>query len=319
MLRNVELGVVWLPIKVSVIVPTHNRPHFLGRTIDSLLAQTYRDTEIIVVDDNAPDSPARADTQALMKEYEKYDNIIYVQNEKPIGGGPSRNEGIRVATGDYVTFLDDDDVYLPEKVETQLSFMLKNDLDMSFTDVFIHNAEGKLVEYRRHAYVNDCSNEKLFRQHILHSLCPTSTYMIKRSFILSTGGFRAVPMGQDFWLMWDMLENNAKTGYFPVSYIIQYIHNEDRISVGKNKIDGENTLYELKKSKFDLLSAKERRYVRFRHYAVLSVAHIRSGNPLGAVLCGVKTAFASPGDLIKEINSFIRNRKIAKQSINTGK
>lgn len=300
-------------------MPTHNRPHFLGRTIDSLLAQTYRDTEIVVVDDNAPDSPSRADTQALMKEYEKYDNVIYIQNEKPLGGGPSRNEGIKAATGDYVTFLDDDDVYLPEKVETQLSFMLKNDLDMSFTDVFIHKADGKLIEYRRHNYVNDCSNEALFRQHILHSLCPTSTYMIKRSFILSTDGFRAVPMGQDFWLMWDMLEHNAKTGYFPVSYIIQYIHNEGRISLGKNKVNGEKALYELKKTKLDLLTAKERRYVRFRHYAVLTVAYKRSGKPLNAIYYGIRTVVASPASVIKEFNQLLINRRMAKQTINAGK
>lgn len=304
-----------MSIKVSVIVPTHNRPHFLGRTIDSLLAQTYRHTEIVVVDDNSPDSPARANTQALMKKYENNNNVVYVQNEKSLGGGPARNAGIAVATGDYVTFLDDDDVYLPEKIDTQLSFMLANDLDMSFTDVFLHSADGKLVEYRRHSYVDDCSNEALFRQHILHSLCPTSTFMIKRSFILSTDGFRAVPMGQDFMLMWDMLEHGAKTGYLPVSYIIQYLHNEGRISVGKNKINGEKSLYNLKKTKFELLSSKERRYVRFRHYAVLSVASMRSRKLFSAVGYGVKTAVTSPSDLIKESFQFIRNRRIAKKSV----
>ncbi len=308
-----------MSIKVSVIVPTHNRPHFLGRTIDSLLAQTYRHTEIVVVDDNSPDSSARADTQALMKKYENYDNVIYIQNKKSIGGGPARNAGIAAASGDYVTFLDDDDVYLPEKVDTQLSFMLKNNLDMSFTDVFLHSADGRLVEYRRHLYVDDCSNEALFRQHILHSLCPTSTYMIKRSFILSTDGFRSVPMGQDFRLMWDMLEHGAKVGYLPVSYIIQYLHNEGRISIGKNKIDGEKSLFNLKKTKFDLLTAKERRYVRFRHYAVLSVASLRSGKPLNAIGYGIKTAVTSPSNLIKELTQFIRNRRIAKRSANGNK
>lgn len=308
-----------MSVRVSVIVPTHNRPHFLGRTIDSLLAQTHRNTEIVVVDDNAPDSPARADTQALMKKYEQYDNVVYICNEKPLGGGFARNEGIRVATGEYVTFLDDDDVYLPEKVETQLAFMLEKDLDMSFTDVFIHSAEGKLIEYRRHSYVNDCSNEELFRQHIIHSLCPTSTYMIKRSFILSTDGFRGVPMGQDFMLMWDMLEHGAKTGYFPVSYIIQYIHGEERISLGKNKVNGENALYELKKTKLGLLTAKERKYVRFRHYAVLTVAYMRSGKPFNAMLYGVKTFFASPASVFSEFKQLLANRRMAKQTINDGK
>ena len=308
-----------MPIKVSVVVPTHNRPHFLGRTIDSLLAQTYPDTEIVVVDDNAPDSPARADTEALMKKYQNHENVVYVQNEKPLGGGPARNEGIKASHGDYITFLDDDDIYLPEKVDTQLSFMLKNDLDMSFTDVFIHNADGKLVEYRRHLYVDDCSNEALFRQHILHSLCPTSTYMIKRSFILSTDGFRPVPMGQDFMLMWDMLEHGAKVGYFPVSYIIQYLHDGGRISIGKNKINGEKALFELKKTKFDLLTRSERRYVRFRHYAVLTVASKRSKKFLAALGYGIKTVLVSPSNIFKELRQFVNNRKIARESINSGK
>jgi len=306
-------------VKVSVIVPTHNRPHFLGRTIDSLLAQTYCNTEVVVVDDNNPDSPARADTQALMEKYADCENVIYVQNEKSLGGGPARNAGIERASGDYVTFLDDDDVYLPEKVDTQLSFMLKNDLDMSFTDVFVYSSDNKLVEYRRHAYIDDCSNEALFRQHILHSLCPTSTYMIKRSFILSTDGFRAVPMGQDFMLMWDMLEHGAKTGYLPVSYIIQYLHNDGRISIGKNKINGEKVLYNLKKTKFDLLTSKERRYVRFRHYAVLSVASLRSGKYFSAAGYGIRTAITSPSNLIKETNQLLRNRRIARSSVNGNK
>ena len=308
-----------MSIKVSVIVPTHNRPHFLGRTISSLLAQTYPNVEIVVVDDNVSGSPSRADTEALMQKYASHSNIVYIQNEKPLGGGPSRNAGIEAASGDYVTFLDDDDVYLPEKIDTQLSFMLKNDLDLSFTDVFIHSADGKLIEYRRHTYVDDCSCDALFRQHIIHSLCPTSTYMVKRSFIREMGGFRSVPMGQDFMLMWDLLEHGARTGYLPVSYIIQYIHSEERISVGKNKINGEKALYELKKTKIELLSPEERRYVHFRHCAVLSVAYKRSKKPLGAVYYAIKTVFASPADVIKELKKFIHNRRIARKAINQSK
>ena len=66
-----------MSVKVSVIVPTHNRPHYLGRTIDSLLAQTYHPTEIVVVDDNEPGSSARADTQALMAKYADCDNVMF--------------------------------------------------------------------------------------------------------------------------------------------------------------------------------------------------------------------------------------------------
>lgn len=309
-----------MSVTVSVVVPTHNRPHFLSRTIDSLLEQTYPFTEIVVVDDNEPDSEARKQTEAVMASYINRENVLYVQNPHALGGGPARNAGIKACHGDYVTFLDDDDIYLPEKVDTQLSFMLQNDLDMSFTDVFLHGADGKLVEYRRHTYVQSCSDFELMRQHVIHSLCPTSTYMIKRSFIDRTDGFRNVSMGQDFMLMYDMIERHAKIGYLPVSYIIQYLHGEGRISVGKNKINGENNLYAFKKTKFDILNAKERRYVRFRHYAVLCVAYLRSSKPLHAFKYALACLFSSPISVLRELKNFLANRKLARnENANRGK
>ncbi len=294
--------------KVSVVIPTYKRPHFLARAVDSVLAQTYANTEVVVVDDNSPDSPERAKTSEIMKQYRDNPRVIYVLNECPMGGGPARNRGIEAATGEYITFLDDDDIYLPEKVETQLVFTLENDLEMSFTDVYLHDNNGRLVEYRRHTYVNDCSNSELMHQHILHSLGPTSTFMIKKTALLDAGGFADVPMGQDFMLMWRMIEFGTKIGYYPVSYIIQYLHDGERISVGKNKIDGENRLYELKKTKSSILSPKERKYVDFRHFAVLSVTSKRSGNFKDFLKYGVKAVSVSPAFFVEDAKTMIVNR-----------
>lgn len=294
--------------KVSVVIPTYKRPHFLARAVDSVLAQTYKNTEVVVVDDNSPDSPERARTSEIMKKYHGNDRVIYVLNEHPMGGGPARNRGIEEATGEYITFLDDDDIYLPEKVETQLRFTTENDLEMSFTDVYLHDNNGKLVEYRRHTYVTDCSNSELMHQHILHSLGPTSTFMVKKSALLDAGGFADVPMGQDFMLMWRMIEFGTNIGYYPVSYIIQYLHDGERISVGKNKIDGENRLYALKKTKSNMLSQKEQKYVDFRHFAVLSVTSKRSGRFGDFIKYGVKAVSVSPAFFIEDAKTMIVNR-----------
>ena len=294
--------------KVSVIIPTCKRPHFLARAVDSVLAQTYKNVEAVVVDDNIADSAERNKTSEIMKKYRDDPRVIYVMNERPLGGGLARNEGIKEATGEYITFLDDDDIYLPEKVETQLRFTLENELQMSFTDVFLHDNSGKLVEYRRHSYVTDWSNDELMHQHILHSLGPTSTYMIKRSVLVEAGGFLDVPMGLDFMLMWRMIEFGTKIGYYPVSYIIQYLHDGERISVGKNKINGENRLYELKKTKAHMLSKKERKYVDFRHYAVLSVASRRSGKFADFIKYGIKAVLVAPLFFVSDAKTMLSNR-----------
>ena len=294
--------------KVSVIIPTHKRPHFLNRAIDSVLAQTYGNIEIVVVDDNAPDSDDRRYTVSAMKCYKNSRRVIYVQNECPLGGGPARNRGIESSTGSYITFLDDDDVYLPKKIEVQLRYKLENEHEMSFTDVNLHENNDKRFEYRRHSYVTDCSNSELMRQHILHSLGPTSTFMVKRDAILSAGGFSDVPMGQDFMLMWRMIEFDTKIGYLPVSYIIQYLHDGERISVGQNKINGENRLYKLKQTKLYMLNDEERRYLDFRHYAVLSVTSKRGGKMFDYIKYGLKAVRVSPVFFMKEAKTLFGNR-----------
>jgi glycosyltransferase involved in cell wall biosynthesis len=246
-----------------------------------------------------------------MKEFENDERVLYILNSKPLGGGLARNKGIEAAKGEYITFLDDDDIYLPKKICTQLEFMKQNSLDMSFTDVYIYDNDGNLVEFRRHTYVDKWSNEALLKQHILHSLGPTSTFMIKRSVLIEKGAFIDVPMGQDFMLMWRMIESGVKIGYMPGSQIIQYLHDGERISVGSNKIKGENSLYELKQTKMNMLTQDEKKYVKFRHYAVLSVAAKRSAQPIDALRYGARAIFVSPSYFFKEVAKRVEDKNKA--------
>ena len=127
--------------KVSIIVPSYKRNRELfSRAIESLLAQSYENIEIVVVDDNA--KPELLEYRQALYDYIQElnsDKIKYIQNQENLGGALSRNVGIENATGEYITFLDDDDRYLKDKVKNQLDFMLKNDLEMSFTDLSIYN------------------------------------------------------------------------------------------------------------------------------------------------------------------------------------
>lgn len=106
---------------VSVIVPTYKRPNTLDRTIKSVLNQTYSNVEVIVVDDNNPDSEGRQLTEAKMEEFEGNERVHYIKHEKNKGGSAARNTGARNAKGEFISFLDDDDEYLPKCIESRLA------------------------------------------------------------------------------------------------------------------------------------------------------------------------------------------------------
>lgn len=296
--------------KVSVIIPTYKRSEFIQRAIDSVLNQNYPNIEVIVVDDNGIDSKYRIETEKKMEKYSKYNNVIYIRNSKNIGGALARNQGIKKASGDYITFLDDDDIYLEDKISSQVKYMIENDLDMSFTDVRIHNMKDKLIDYRQHSYVKSFENKELLKQHIMHHLTPTATYMFKKQALIDIGGFDDVQVGQEFMLMLKAIENRLKIGYLPIAKVIQYVHDGERISVGQNKIDKEIELFKFKKRYFKHLSFRQRQYVRFRHHAVMAVVGKRSHKLNVLMKHAVAALFVSPLDCILEM--ILHFRKIKK-------
>lgn len=112
---------------VSIVVPTYGRPNFLKRCIDSILEQTYKNIEIIIVDDNDPDTEARIATEKVMHQYEKNSLIIYLQHDKNRNGSAARNTGWKRASGKYITFIDDDDEISEKKIEKQVECLEKLD------------------------------------------------------------------------------------------------------------------------------------------------------------------------------------------------
>ena len=102
--------------RISVIIPTHNRAHLIGRSIQSVLNQTYQDFEIIVVDDGSIDN-----TKEVIREFQRKDKRIrYIKHDENKGGSAARNTGIRESKGKYIAFQDSDDEWLPEKLEKQI-------------------------------------------------------------------------------------------------------------------------------------------------------------------------------------------------------
>lgn len=129
---------------VSIIMPSYNTGKFIGETIESVLAQSYTDWELIIVDDCSTD-----DTDAIIEKYLEDDRIRYIKNERNSGAAVSRNKALREAKGKWIAFLDSDDLWDPKKLEKQIAFMEKNGYHFSYTNYVeideCSNYNGKTV------------------------------------------------------------------------------------------------------------------------------------------------------------------------------
>ena len=114
---------------VSIIMPSYNTASFIAESIQSVLAQSYKDWELIIVDDCSPDN-----TDDVVRPYLSDERIKYLKNEKNSGAAVSRNRALREAKGKWIAFLDSDDLWMPEKLEKQIRFMEKNGYCFSYTN-----------------------------------------------------------------------------------------------------------------------------------------------------------------------------------------
>ena len=126
---------------VSIIMPSYNTAQFIKQSIQSVLAQTHTNWELIIVDDCSMDN-----TDEIVGEYFADERIRYLKNEKNGGAAVSRNYALREAKGKWITFLDSDDLWHPQKLEKQLAFMRENGYKFTYTDYQIQ-LNGEWLPY----------------------------------------------------------------------------------------------------------------------------------------------------------------------------
>lgn len=115
--------------KVSVIMPSYNTGEYIKKSIESVIAQTYTNWELIIVDDCSTDN-----TDDAVRPYLSDSRIFYLKNDKNSGAAVSRNRALREAKGRWIAFLDSDDLWLPQKLEMQIDFMERNGYRFSYTN-----------------------------------------------------------------------------------------------------------------------------------------------------------------------------------------
>ncbi|MDO4196373.1 MAG: SDR family NAD(P)-dependent oxidoreductase, partial [Prevotellaceae bacterium] len=124
---------------VSIITPTYNCGPFIEETIRSVQAQTFQDWEMIIVDDGSKDDTE----QIVMALAKKDERIRYIRNPKNCGAAVTRNRALSEARGEWIAFLDSDDLWLPQKLERQLAFMKDNDYAFTYHNYTVVNEQGE--------------------------------------------------------------------------------------------------------------------------------------------------------------------------------
>ena len=143
---------------VSVIMPNYNSERFIDETINSVLSQTYQNWELLIVDDCSTDKSVE-----IIKSYCDRDlRIKLFVNEKNSGAAASRNRALRESTGKWIAFLDSDDLWLPEKLEKQLAFMVDNGYKFSYTK-YEHIDENSVSTGTVVTGPNRLTKRKMFR------------------------------------------------------------------------------------------------------------------------------------------------------------
>lgn len=208
--------------KVSVIIPTYKRPDTLDRAIKSVLNQTYPDVEVIVVDDNNPDTEGRRLTEEKMAIFAGNPRVKYIKHEKNKNGSAARNTGAKNSNAKYIAFLDDDDEFYPEKIETQVKRLeeLSNDYAVCYSSV-VYEKENGVIRYSKETREGDLFFDALTRN---LSIQAGSNLFIRKDAFDSIGGFdESFRRSQDKEIVTRLLKK-YKIAFAPVKGVLAHVY-----------------------------------------------------------------------------------------------
>lgn len=178
---------------VSVIIPTRNRAALLEEAITSVFAQTYQDWELIVVDDGSTDH-----TPSVVQRYDQRGHLVRYHHQVSQGPGAARNTGLALARGEFIAFLDDDDLWLPEKLGTQVGYLRRHpDVGFVYCPMRVLEPDGRWDGMKPSA-----AHEPTWEALLRHSFIPPSV-VVRRVCFDACGAFAehlAVAEDYDLWL-----------------------------------------------------------------------------------------------------------------------
>jgi glycosyltransferase involved in cell wall biosynthesis len=284
---------------VSVIVPAYDVTDFIGEALDSVFAQSFKDYEIIVVNDGSPD------TEGLERALAPYmSRIVYLKQENR-GVSAARNTAIAAARGSLLAFLDGDDVWLPNYLEVQVAHILADPaIDVLYPNVQMFGGSSETGE----EFMTICPSdgEVTFERLLLQECNVSNCSIARRETIVRAGGFdESLRSVEDFYLWLSVIKQGGRIDY-DRTVLARYRRRNDSLTADRISLT-ENILKVLVKVKETMeLTPSERATLesQMQHFHALLKLHegkraFFSGDTAGAI------------DNITEANRFFRNRKFS--------
>lgn len=205
---------------VSVVLPTYNRAPTISRAVDSVIAQTYTDLELVIVDDSSTDN-----TREVVDQYEE--NIQYIRHETNRGAPVARNTGIENSSGDYIAFIDSDDEWHREKIEKQVRKFSESSPDVGvvytgYNKSFRNKYELGHVPSKR----GDIFEDQLMTDWVN----PTSTVMVRSECFEKVGGFNTSLAARQDYELWTRIARHYHFEYIQEPLVTMHVTGEDRIT-----------------------------------------------------------------------------------------
>ena len=209
---------------VSVITPVYNCEKYIERTLQSVFAQTYKSIEIVLVDDQSKDRSAE-----LIAKYQAiHPEIVYFLQPQNMGAGYARNKALELARGQYVAFLDADDLWKPEKIEKQVKLLREKNGGFCFTAIEMIDGDDKIIKGKRKV-----KEEIDYKFLLSNTMIPTSGVMVDR---IIKGDFRMhLRRGGQDYATWLRLLQDGSPAYGINEALVDYRIDGDSLSSNKIK------------------------------------------------------------------------------------
>lgn len=256
--------------QVSAIITTYKRaPHMVRRAAESVLNQSYENIELIIVDDSPSDYDLRDEVKAMAEDLDE--RVRYIQHETNMGACAARNTGIREACGDFIAFLDDDDEWLPQKIEKQMAKFKSEDKDLAlvYCGYYVINTAEKTKKVFDMEFMEGMVFDRMIYGNYIGS---NSFPLIKKNVLVELGGFDVkLKAAQDFE-MWLRICKKYKVAYVEEPLVNYYIHAGEQIT--KNNVGRAEAFLRIVDLNYDYLKKHRKAYANMLFKAVFDIIHI---------------------------------------------